>query len=55
MPDKLQKADPFISVRIPEYRNLMTGRFLFIVGLRMMGTLVGWWITTSPTIRWQLV
>ncbi|HRI20296.1 MAG TPA: MFS transporter [Panacibacter sp.] len=44
MPDKLQKADPFISVRIPEYRNLMTGRFLFIVGLRMMGTLVGWWI-----------
>ncbi len=45
MPDKQQqKADPFISVRISEYRNLMTGRFLFIVGLRMMGTLVGWWI-----------
>lgn len=36
--------DPFAAMRIPEYRNLMTGRFLFIMGLRMMGTLVGWWI-----------
>ncbi len=44
MPDKKERADPFVSVRIPEYRNLMSGRFLFIVGLRMMGTLVGWWI-----------
>ncbi|MDE3253413.1 MAG: MFS transporter, partial [Bacteroidota bacterium] len=38
------KKDPLISMRIPEYRNLMMGRFLFIMGLRMMGTLVGWWI-----------
>src|SRR3954454_11621318 len=36
--------DPFASVRIHEYRNLISGRFLFIFGLRMMGTLVGWWI-----------
>jgi MFS family permease len=36
--------DPLASMRIPEYRNLMMGRFLFIMGLRMMGTLVGWWI-----------
>lgn len=36
--------DPFAAMRIPEFRNLMTGRFLFIMGLRMMGTLVGWWI-----------
>ena len=36
--------DPFASVKIPEYRNLMGGRFLFIMGLRMMGTLVGWWV-----------
>src|SRR5438874_6606555 len=35
---------PFASVRITEYRNLMLGRFLFIMGLRMMGSLVGWWI-----------
>lgn len=36
--------DPFAALRIPEFKNLMVGRFLFIMGLRMMGTLVGWWI-----------
>jgi MFS family permease len=36
--------DPFASVRVPEYKNLILGRFFFIVGLRMMSTLVGWWI-----------
>lgn len=39
-----QKQDPLEAVKIPEYRSLMTGRFIFIMGLRMMGTLVGWWI-----------
>ncbi len=38
------KNDPFVSVRIPEFKNLLIGRFAFIMGLRMMGTLVGWWI-----------
>lgn len=38
------KNDPFASIKIAEYRNLMAGRFLFIMGLRMLGTLVGWWI-----------
>lgn len=44
-------SDPFESMRIPEFRNLVTGRFLFIMGLRMMSTLVGWWIyelTNAP-------
>lgn len=36
--------DAFEAVRIPEYRNLMAGRFIFISALRMMGTLTGWWI-----------
>lgn len=36
--------DPFAAVRIPEFRNLLFGRFTFIMSLRMMGTLVGWWI-----------
>jgi MFS family permease len=36
--------DPFASVRVSEYRNLIIGRFFFIMALRMMGTLVGWWI-----------
>src|SRR5262245_54671410 len=39
-----QSFSPFASVRISEYRNLILGRFIFIMGLRMMGTLVGWWI-----------
>lgn len=39
-----QIKDPFGAIKISEFRNLMIGRFLFIMGLRMMGTLVGWWI-----------
>ncbi|MGN6247933.1 MAG: MFS transporter [Ginsengibacter sp.] len=38
------KSDPFAAVRVIEYRNLMIGRFAFIMGLRMMATLIGWWI-----------
>ena len=45
MMEVIQKTgDPVAAMRIPEYRNLMLGRFLFIMGLRMMGTLVGWWV-----------
>ncbi len=40
----LTKNDPFAAVRILEFRNLLIGRFIFIMGLRMMATLVGWWI-----------
>ncbi len=36
--------DPFASVRIPEFKNLMIGRFTFIMSLRMMTTLLGWWV-----------
>lgn len=36
--------DPFAAIRVPEYRNLLLGRFTFIMSLRMMGTLVGWWV-----------
>jgi MFS family permease len=36
--------DPLAAVKIPEYKNFIISRFLFIMGLRMMGTLVGWWI-----------
>ena len=32
------------AMQIPEFRGLLAGRFCFVVGLRMMGTLVGWWI-----------
>ncbi len=43
--------DPFASIRQKEFRVLLSGRFLFIMGLRMMSTLVGWWIynlTNAP-------
>src|SRR3954471_4818716 len=45
------KHDPFSAIRIKEYRHLLIGRFAFIMGLRMMSTLVGWWIyelTNAP-------
>ncbi len=45
------KQDPLAAVRINEFRNLVAGRFLFIMGLRMMSTLVGWWVynlTNAP-------
>ncbi len=45
------KYDPFELVKIPEFRNMVIGRFLFVMGLRMMSTLVGWWIyelTNAP-------
>src|SRR5665647_2746770 len=38
------KTDPFSSVKVPEYRNLLLGRFAFTMGLRMMATVIGWWI-----------
>src|SRR5450432_650923 len=46
-----QSVDPFVSVKQKEFRTLLTGRFLFIVGLRMLSTVVGWWIynlTNAP-------
>ena len=36
--------DPFAAVRVPEFKNLMLGRFVFIAALRMMSTLVAWWV-----------
>jgi len=44
MTNDIQERDPFASVKIPEFRYLIAGRFIFIIGLRMMATLVGWWI-----------
>jgi MFS family permease len=44
-------GSPFAALKIPEFRSLIIGRFIFIMGLRMMSTLVGWWIynlTNAP-------
>jgi len=38
------RGSPFAAVRIKEFKNLVIGRFAFIIALRMMTTVVGWWI-----------
>jgi MFS family permease len=38
------KNSPLAVFKIPEFRNFILGRFVFIMGLRMMGTLVAWWM-----------
>ncbi|TDH26538.1 MFS transporter [Segetibacter sp. 3557_3] len=51
MNTNVSRHDPLAAVRIPEYRFLMIGRFCFIMGLRMLSTLVGWWLyelTSAP-------
>jgi len=45
------RPSPLEALRIPQFRSLVLGRFIFIMGLRMMSTLVGWWIynlTNAP-------
>ena len=45
------KIKSFDALKIPEFRNLVTGRFCFVMALRMMTTLLGWWIynlTNAP-------
>ncbi len=51
MAEAVTKYNPFASVSIPEYRNLLLGRFLFTMGLRMLTTVLGWWVynlTNNP-------
>lgn len=51
MNNQVNRSSPYEAVRILEFRNLLIGRFIFIIGLRMMSTLVGWWIynlTNAP-------
>ncbi|HEX5151605.1 MAG TPA: MFS transporter [Parafilimonas sp.] len=41
----------FDAIKIPEFRSLVMGRFCFVMALRMMTTLLGWWIynlTNAP-------
>src|SRR5579863_1318532 len=45
------RPSPLEALRIPQFRSLVIGRFIFIMGLRMMSTLVGWWVynlTNAP-------
>ena len=45
------RHDPLGAVKIPEFRSMLTGRFCFVMAIRMLGTLVGWWmyeLTNAP-------
>jgi len=35
---------PLQTLKIPEFRNLMSGRFFLVLSFRMLATLMGWWI-----------
>lgn len=37
-------ALPLQTLKIAEFRNLMTGRFFLILAFRMLATLLGWWV-----------
>ncbi len=37
-------SSPRAVLKIVEFRNFVLGRFVFIMGLRMMNTLVSWWM-----------
>jgi MFS family permease len=42
---------PYAPLKIPEFKYFIAGRFIFLMGLRMTGTVIGWWIyllTNSP-------
>jgi MFS family permease len=40
----LNTSSAFSILKIPEFRNFIIGRFVFNMGLRMMSTLVAWWL-----------
>ncbi|RYD81184.1 MAG: MFS transporter [Sphingobacteriales bacterium] len=51
MPDKAPNKNPYAVLNFPEFRYFIVGRFIFIMGLRMTGTVIGWWmyiLTGSP-------
>lgn len=45
------KKNPYEALKINEFKYFIIGRFIFIMGLRMTGTVIGWWVyelTNSP-------
>ncbi len=39
-----RNKNPYAPLKIAEFKSFITGRFLFIMGLRMTGTVIGWWM-----------
>ena len=36
--------NPYAALKFPEFKFFILGRFIFIMGLRMTGTVIGWWM-----------
>ncbi len=46
-----RNKNPYAPLKITEFKNFIAGRFIFIMGIRMTGTVIGWWVyllTNSP-------
>jgi MFS family permease len=39
-----RNKNPYAALQIAEFKSFISGRFLFIMGLRMTGTVIGWWM-----------
>ena len=44
MPESGVKKNPYSVFKIPEFTHFIIGRCLYIMGIRMTGTVIGWWI-----------
>lgn len=44
MINKTGNKNPYAPLQVTEFRNFIAGRFIFIMGLRMTGTVIGWWM-----------
>ncbi|MDO4224986.1 MAG: MFS transporter [Bergeyella zoohelcum] len=40
----MKSYEPLQTLKITEFRNLMTGRFFLVLSFRMLSTLLGWWV-----------
>lgn len=41
---KMISNEPIKTLRIPEFRHLIIGRFFLVLSFRMLATLLGWWV-----------
>jgi MFS family permease len=48
------KPDPYAPLKIPEFRFFIAGRFIYIIGIRMTVTVLGWWIYTITNSKLAL-
>ncbi|HML56959.1 MAG TPA: MFS transporter [Ferruginibacter sp.] len=46
--------DPYAPLKIPEFRYFIAGRFIYIMGIRMTVTVLGWWMYTLTNSKLAL-